>query len=114
MSMGTSALLSGTSSRTQEGNYINDGHVAGQIGKRNLLKTGCFSFFEAWTLAARQIVLDGRYAEAKATLDAGATVRSLLQDWYGVFSESVSSDTAFYETKAFRRTMRNALRSTNS
>jgi hypothetical protein len=108
-----SGLPSGTSSRTQAGNYVDDGYVAGKIGKRNLLD-GCFSFLEAWTLAARQIVLDGRYAEAKATLDAGATVRSLLRDWYGVFSESVSSDTAFYETKAFRRTMRNALRSTNS
>ena len=67
MSMGTSALLSGTSSRTQVGTQVNDGYVGGQIGKRNLLKAGCYSFFSAWTLAAHQIVDDGRYAEAKAS-----------------------------------------------
>jgi hypothetical protein len=41
-------------------------------------------------------------------LDAGETVRSLLAEWFGVSSEPVSSDTAFYETRAFRRTLRYA------
>jgi hypothetical protein len=81
--------------------------VPGQIGKLNLL-SGCYSFFEAWTLAAEEIARTGRYEEAKARLDAGATVRSLLAEWFGVYSEPVSSSTAFYEARAFRRTLRHA------
>lgn len=105
--MGTSALvLAG-----KRGQQVDDTRVAGQTGKVNLL-AGCYSFFAAWTLAARQIVQDGRYAEAKSALDAGATVRSLLREWYGIHSESVSPTDAFYETRAFRRTMRNAARAT--
>jgi hypothetical protein len=92
---------------------VNDGYVAGQIGKRDLLKAGCYSFFSAWTLAAHQIVEDGRYDEATARLDEGATVRSLLREWYGVQSEAVEDSTSFYETRAFRRTIRRAQRSAN-
>lgn len=84
-----------------------DGYVAGQIGKLNLL-SGCYSFFGAWTLAAEEIARAGRYSEAIARLDAGATVRSLLAEWFGVSSEPVSGGTAFYETRAFRRTLRYA------
>jgi hypothetical protein len=92
---------------------VNDSYVAGQIGRLNLLKAGCYSFFEAWSLAARQIILDGRYEEAIARLDGGATVRSLLREWYGVQSESVVDSTSFYETRAFRRTIRRVRRSAN-
>jgi len=58
--------------------------------------SGCYSFFEAWTLAAEEIARAGRYEEAKARLDASATVRSLLAEWFGVLSEPVSRDTALY------------------
>jgi hypothetical protein len=70
--------------------------------------SGCYSFFEAWTLAAEEIARCGRYSEAKTRLDAGATVRSPLAEWFGVSSEPVAGDTAFYETRAFRRTLRYA------
>ena len=70
------------------------------------LISGCFSFYEAWALSAEEIARAGRYPEAIARLDAGATVRGLLAEWFGVSSESVSSDKAFYETRAFRRTLR--------
>jgi hypothetical protein len=44
----------------------------------------------------------------KAAFDAGATVRTLLRDWYGVVSEATTTDSAFYETRAFQRSMRYA------
>jgi len=84
-----------------------DGYVSGQIGRLSLM-SGCYSFFEAWTLAAEEIARAGRYPEAIARLDAGATVRSLLAEWFGVSSESAPGNTAFYETRAVRRTLRNA------
>src|SRR5579872_332131 len=79
----------------------------GYVGGLNLM-SGCYSFYEAWTLAEEEIARAGRYPEAIARLDAGATVRSLLAEWFGVSSESAPGDTAFYETRAFRRTLRYA------
>ncbi len=101
MSTATSGLLVGTSRPP----VACDSFVPGRIGKLDL-GSGCYSFYEAWTIAARQIAEDGRYEEARAAIDGGATVRSLLRDWYGVLSEPTDDSTAFYETRAFRRSMR--------
>jgi hypothetical protein len=79
-----------------------DQMVTGRIGGRDLTR-GCFSFPEAWTMAARDLVRTGRAREAEAALRSGMTVRQLLRR-FGV--KAGPEWDAASERRAFLRTLR--------
>jgi len=82
MSTGTSALLSGMCSQTREG--FADCYVpSGRIGKLNL-NSGCYTTYEIWQLAARDIAARALEGEVRALLSAGRhSVRDSLNQAYG-------------------------------
>jgi hypothetical protein len=82
-----------------------DARVTGCIGGLDLSE-GCFSFTEAWTMAARDLVRTGRAGEAEATLRSGLSVRALLRRFYGV--KAGPDWDAEVERRAFLRTLRRA------
>jgi hypothetical protein len=79
-----------------------DERVAGRIGER-CLSEGCYSFNEAWTLAAQDLVRTGRAGLALTLLGSGFTARQLLRQFYGIDSGPAWDDAA--ERRAFRRTL---------
>lgn len=80
-----------------------DERVTGQIGKRRLAE-GCYSFNEAWTLAAQNLKRTGRAGLALSLLRSGFTVRQLLRRMYGIEAGPSWDDAA--ERRAFRKTLR--------
>ena len=56
------------------------------------LTNGLGKITSAWSLAAADIVLAGRYAEAIAWLDVGATVRRLPAECVGGYNEPTTAD----------------------
>jgi hypothetical protein len=82
MSMGTSALLSGTSSRTQEGNYTDCYVPEGRIGSLDLSR-GCYTAMDIFRAAALDLAARGLADEVRALLRAGRHVRDFLATAYG-------------------------------
>jgi hypothetical protein len=82
MSMGTSALLSGTSSRTQEGSYTDCYVPEGRIGKLDLSR-GCYTAMDIFGAAAVDLAARGLADEVRALLSAGRHVRDFLATAYG-------------------------------
>ena len=88
-----------------------DAMVSGRIGGHDLSR-GCFSFAEAWTLAAHDLVRTGRAGLALNLLRSGLSVRALLRKLYGVTAAPDWDAPA--ERQAFARTLRAArLRTVN-
>lgn len=79
--------------------------ATGRIGAIDLSR-GCFSFFEVWTMAAREIARTGRARQAEDALLSGVTVRALLRTMYGVKAGPEWDEAS--ERRAFLRTLRRA------
>jgi hypothetical protein len=82
-----------------------DEMVTGRVGNNDLSR-GCFSFFEVWTMAAREIARTGRARQAETALASGTTVRALLRTMYGVKAGPEWDEAS--EGRAFLRTLRRA------
>lgn len=80
-----------------------DEMVPGRVGNTDLSR-GCFSFFEVWTMAAREIARTGRTRQAEDALLSGVTVRELLRAMYGVKVGPEWDEAS--ERRAFLRTLR--------
>ena len=77
MGTGTSALLSGTSSRTQEGSYTDCYVPEGRIGTLDLSR-GCYTAMDIFRAAALDLAARGLADEVRALLSAGRQVRDFL------------------------------------
>ena len=82
-----------------------DAYVHGRIGGLDLSRA-CYSFYEAWTLAAQHLAKTDRARQAVARLRAGVTVRELLRAFYGI--RAGPEKDAATERRGFLRTLRRA------
>ena len=84
MSMGTSALLSGTSSPAQEGSYTDLYIGEGGIGERPL-SNACYTWHEVLSLAATELWRRGEAERTRVMLKARRqTVRQFLRTRFGI------------------------------
>jgi hypothetical protein len=80
-----------------------DAYVKGRIGNLDL-RQGCYSTYEACTIAAQDLAKTGRARQAVATFRGGATMREILRSIYRI--EPQSEVDAPRERRAFVRMLR--------